>query len=650
MSRRFRRASVTRARWTLLAAALVAVALAAPAAAKPYPGTVVGVVAAGDVSALTERLKAAGLKTRPLPRINAVEVKHTGPGVVRRVLGSDARVKWIEANATRTLLVEPSSAMDPTTGRAFDWAYDAVDAAEALALAGGGSPVRVAIIDSGIDASHPDLAGRVGPPEDIASGEADPPDLVGHGTFIAGLISAVDGNGIGGRGVAGVTTVLPVRVTTSGSITSADAAAGIVSAVDAGARVINLSFGGPTLSAAERAALDYAAARDVLAVAASGNSRQSGNPVIYPAAAIGGTKGGWSAGLSVGATDPSGSAAPFSTSNDFVSVSAPGAGAGDDCGDGVFSTIPQALSTIWDSGGCLRMIGTLGSPTGRYGYGEGTRFAAPLVAGAAALVRGVNSRLTAAQAADVIRRTAHQTVGTTWNTRTGTGVLDMDAAVALARRYDTAAPAPVITATPMAGAVRVAVTVKDGASATSEQSGLASVRLEASSGGATFTTLVPDQAATITTTDPAGPGARRWYRATACDASRNCATSSAGPVVAGALVPTVAAVPPSLVSVFAGRPATCRNCVQVVFRVRGRGPLTWMTEVGGAGVKLARRSVTIASARRVSTLVTLSRVPACGGRLDVAIRLRSSLGSVRVIRAIRVGGRCLRATSTSWRG
>ena len=72
--------------------------------------------------------------------------------------------------------------------------------------------------------------------------------------------------------------MLPVRVTTTGSISSANAAAGIVGAVDAGARVINLSFGGPTLSAAERAALDYAAAKDVLVVASSGNSRRPATP------------------------------------------------------------------------------------------------------------------------------------------------------------------------------------------------------------------------------------------------------------------------------------------------------------------------------------------------------------------------------------
>ena len=81
-------------------------------------------------------------------------------------------------------------------------------------------------------------------------------DLVGHGTFVAGLISAKDGNSEGGKGIAGATPILPVRVSTSASITSANLAAGIVAAVNGGARVINVSIGGPGLAQVEQAALD----------------------------------------------------------------------------------------------------------------------------------------------------------------------------------------------------------------------------------------------------------------------------------------------------------------------------------------------------------------------------------------------------------
>ncbi len=458
---------------------------------------------------------------------------------------------------------------------------------------------------------------------------------------MAGLIAAVDGNGIGTRGVAGRTTVLPVRVTTTGSITSANAAAGIVAAVDAGASVVNLSFGGPDISAAERAALDYAAARDVLVVAASGNTGAHGSARVFPAAAIGGQRGGWSAGISVAAVDPAGAPAPFSTWNDAVTLSAPGAGSVADCGDGVWSTISQG-ATMW-TGTCLRTAGPgLSGAGGRYGYAEGTSFATPIVSGGAALVRGVNPRLTAPQTADVLRGTARQTVGAGWNTRTGAGVVDLAAAVAEARRYDVTAPVPAVTATPVAGGVVVQVGVSDAALAGAERAPLLSVRLEGSSDGSAFVPVAPDAGGAMRMTDPAVPGARRWYRATACDANRNCASATIGPVTAGDRPATVlASGRPSLAAVSAGRPGACSTCLRVAFTARGRGPLRWVAAVRGAGVGV-RRAGRLPAARRHVVRVRLPRRPICRSRMTVTLRLRSTLGQVTATRAVRVTGRCRR--------
>ncbi|HTI32522.1 MAG TPA: S8 family serine peptidase, partial [Miltoncostaea sp.] len=530
------------------------------------PGTIVGLKDSGDITAVAKALRIAGLRVQVLPRIDALFLPRAGAEAVRRVLSGDGRVRWIEPTRERTLLAEPSSALDVSTGRAYDWAYDAVGAGAAIAAVGGGSPAAVAVVDSGVDATHPDLAGRIAPGRDIAFGESTPADLVGHGTFVAGLISAVDGNGIGTRGVAGRTTVVPIRVTTTGSITSANAAAGIVAAVDAGASVVNLSFGGPSLSAAERAALDYADDHDVLVVAAAGNTRATGNAALYPAASIGGSRGGWSEGISVGAVDPTGAPAPFSTSNDAVTLSAPGAGSYDDCGDGVFSTIPRT-ATLWTQEGCLR---TTTAPDGtRYGYAEGTSFAAPIVAGGAALVRGANPRLTAAQTADVLRRTARQTVGGGWNSRTGAGVVDLAAAVAAARRYDVTAPVPAIVATPSSSGVSVSVTVRDATTSyASDHASVATVRVDGSSDGSSYAPIVSDATGSVRVTDRAAAGARRWYRATACDANRNCASASAGPVTSGASgtsggTSALIAGRPTLASVSAERPRTCGTCVRI---------------------------------------------------------------------------------------
>jgi subtilisin family serine protease len=618
------------------------------------PGTIVGVRRSRDVAPVSRALRGAGMRVHALPRIGALFLPRVGAAPVRRVLSRSGRVRWIEPTRPRTLLAtEPSSSLDTSTGRPFDWAYDAVSAGPAIAAAGGGSAASIAVVDSGIDATHPDLAGRVGPGRDIAFGQREPRDMVGHGTFVAGLIAAVDGNGIGTRGVAGRTTVLPIRVTTTGSITSANAAAGIVAAVDSGASVVNLSFGGPSLSAAERAALDYAASRDVLVVAASGNTRTSGNPVVYPAAAVGGARGGWSDGISVGAVDPDGLPAPFSTSNDAVTLSAPGAGTADDCGDGVFSTIPQP-ATLWADEGCLRTVSGGPPGSGRYGYAEGTSFAAPIVAGGAALVRGVNPRLTAAQTADVLRRTARQTYGIGWNPRTGAGVVDLAAAVGTARRYDVTPPMPSVSATPSSGGVSVAVTVRDITAAASEHAAVTTVRLEASSDGNGYAAIAPEATGSIRITDPVAAGARRWYRVTACDANHNCASAGAGPVTSGtAPVRTgslLRSVRPALRSVSAARPKKCRTCVTIRFTAKGRGPLRWAADISGAGVRL-HRGGRLASPRRKQVTVRLPRLPVCGRKMTVRLRLSSTLGRSTVRRTIRVTrSRCAKPRVSSHRG
>ena len=120
-----------------------------------------------------------------------------------------------------------------------------------------------------------------------------------------------------------------------------------------------------------------------------------------------------------------------------MSLAAPGAGAGG-CELGVFSILPAAAETAWDDPrSCSRLFSQGGA---RFAYGQGTSFAAPLVAGIAALTWQVESRLASEQVADVLIRSARQTVGTGWNERTGAGVVDGGAATALARIYDVTPP------------------------------------------------------------------------------------------------------------------------------------------------------------------------------------------------------------------
>ena len=110
---------------------------------------------------------------------------------------------------------EPFDVVDPDTGVNYTWAYDAVSAADGLAAAGGGSRRTVAVIDSGVDLGHPELAGRISRTYNTMTGGTDATDTEGHGTFVTGLISAIDGNGIGGKGVAGSTKVIAIHASTS---------------------------------------------------------------------------------------------------------------------------------------------------------------------------------------------------------------------------------------------------------------------------------------------------------------------------------------------------------------------------------------------------------------------------------------------------
>ena len=130
------------------------------------------------------------------------------------------------------------------------------------------------MIDSGLDVNHPEFIGRIAHTFDTATRGHDVTDKVGHGTFVTGLITAIDGNGIGGKGVAGNTKVLAIRASRTDEFTTTDLLRGIVYSIKKGADVLNMSLAGdvsretPTLARA----LALAFVNDVLPVAASGNT------------------------------------------------------------------------------------------------------------------------------------------------------------------------------------------------------------------------------------------------------------------------------------------------------------------------------------------------------------------------------------------
>ena len=489
----------------------------------------VGVRAHGDLAGVTEMVKRLGASSDAIAPLGVLAVEAPSVAALVAALRADPRVAYVERDHELSV-ASAFDLPDPVTGIPFTWAFDAVRAADALAAAGGGSRRQVAIIDTGIDAGHPDLAGRVGRSLDTASGGSEVNDLAGHGTFVAGLIAAVGGNGVGGRGVAGNTTVQPVRASINGDFTVGDLLQGLDFAMRSGADVVNLSLAGAGFSQSQARALDTAFLNDILPVAASGNRALDGNPLEFPAAAVGGYRGRPGIGLSVAATLPDGRPASFSNHNDFVSVAAPGADQSG-CEEGVFSTIPRnSFATIWDDpGSCSRTFADAG---GRYAYAEGTSFSAPIAAGISALVWQVERRLASEQVADVMTASARQTVpGRRWNEFTGSGVVDGGAAAALARVYDVRAPRPRARAR-RRGRARVAARVfrvRDRTDRGRRLAGNVSYALLVSTdGGRDFSFAVRPRSRPFRSTVRLRGRRSHLLLASVCDGNGNCASKRLG--------------------------------------------------------------------------------------------------------------------------
>lgn len=264
------------------------------------------------------------------------------------------------------------------------------------------SRVTIAVVDTGADLSVPSLAEKSPVAWNVVSGDSSVSDSVGHGTFVASLAGGAS------LGFGGNAQLMIVQANRGGTgFSDVDEANAIVWAVDHGANIVNLSIGGPETSAVERYAISYALSKGVLLVAAAGNAAQSGNPTMYPAALIGRD------GLVVGASDPSGRRAAFSTTGAYVDLLAPGV------------NVLGALTPGAESG-LFTAVSTPGA-AGAYGYGTGTSYSSPEVAGAAALVMAANPSLGALGVAQILEQTA--TGKGLWTKTRAFGVLDVEAAV-----------------------------------------------------------------------------------------------------------------------------------------------------------------------------------------------------------------------------
>lgn len=323
-------------------------------------------------------------------------------------LEADASAVWAEPNmafrlpALKTapapvrvpaLGIEPFN--DPLLPAQYGIAITGTD--RAWAVQKGSPDVVVAVIDSGIDASHPEFAGRLVPGYDFSEKEPKPGGTVdgyGHGTHVAGVIGAAAGNGTGIAGVAPGCMLMPVRIFNNfGHSTTGGSTAAVIWAVENGAKVINASWGSTLPGQASLDAYQYALDKNVVFVAAVGNSGKNDSKA-WPGASPG--------VIGVSATNADDRWASFSTWGDWVSLAAPG--------EGILSTYPLS------KGNGYRIM-------------QGTSMASPLVAGAAALVRSQYPQLTQAQIKERLEKTAKDVIQKGIDPYSGHGRVDVGRAV-----------------------------------------------------------------------------------------------------------------------------------------------------------------------------------------------------------------------------
>lgn len=345
------------------------------------PGELIVGLEPGAPSSATQAVSATvqgfgGQVVDEIPEISAIKVA-VPEGSEQSVMGmvqSLGVVDYVEPNYLAEMLGEPD---DEYWDK--QWDMRKIEAPQAWDLVKGSKDIVVAVVDTGIDYTHPDLkGGYASGGYDYVHDDNDPYPVgdgiggdrgVAHGSHVAGIIGATIDNGKGIAGLAQV-SIMGFRVLNDeGRGSFWDVAKGIVEAAKAGAKIINLSLGGPRGKIVE-AAVNFAYTSGALVIAAAGNSGRRG--VSCPAC--------YDSVIAVSSTDKDDNLSPFSSYGPEVELAAPGGGDRTPPEGNIYSTVPG----------------------NRYAYMRGTSMAAPHVVGVAALVWSANPKLTAEQVRKIL--------------------------------------------------------------------------------------------------------------------------------------------------------------------------------------------------------------------------------------------------------
>jgi serine protease len=406
-------------------------AVAVAAAARPSGFSVPQIRLVTVAPRRGESLRALAARLRADPRVASVAPERRGA---------------LRFQPNDPAMFTPETARDTIPGTFVEWWAARSNFPQAWDISQGAG-ATVAVIDTGAEISHPELAGRVAELQtfDAARSPAGL-DTIGHGTHVASLACAAGNNGVGLAGAGLACGLLIVKSDFSDS----SVAASIVWAVDHGADAINMSFGtapGASPSLPVLNAIEYAVAHGVVLVAAAAD-----DPIEdqgYPASALQPTGTGpdlnFGRGLSVTAAGFDDQRAPFAGRGSQISLAAYGTydARNEDGPPGIFGAFTSALNAL-DTGALGQRrpcrCRTTFNADARYAYLQGTSMAAPMVAAAAALVRHLNPDMPAVEIVHLLKQTARRPTGTGWTPELGWGILDAGTALAVARTIDRRPP------------------------------------------------------------------------------------------------------------------------------------------------------------------------------------------------------------------
>ena len=271
------------------------------------------------------------------------------------------------------------------------WGWFRVKADQAYDTGYHGEGVIVALLDTGVDTAHPDLAANIIGGWNFVDDNDNITDLDGHGTMVCGVVAAVANNGIGVAGVAPNVTIMPLKVLSESGGTLFDLSSAITYAANHGANVIGMSLGGNSsrIPMALESAINSAYQKGCVLVAAAGND--GSNELFYPAA--------YDNVIAVSAIDENNTKASFSNYGDYIDFCAPGVN----------------ILTTWTNG--------------TYAYGSGTSFSAPFVTGVVALMLSKYPSLAPENVTATLRAEAVDLGDAGWDQFYGWGLVDAYAAV-----------------------------------------------------------------------------------------------------------------------------------------------------------------------------------------------------------------------------